>query len=261
MKIKLFIIVLFYSINLFGKEIEIDDSNISKKVLWDNIKQDYSNFYTKSRMVRLGIGFSIGAIIANSSLDQNIRDEYQNKFRNNDTDNFSKTAKQFGNGKIMIPLAFATANLDYFYPDSKIARWGFDTSRAYIVGAPALLVMQFTTGGSRPNEKSYNSQWRPFKDNNGVSGHAFMGAVPFLTISYMYKDNPYIKYSSYIASFATAYSRVNDDRHYFSQALLGWYMAYESVDAVQNGNKTKDDILFLPYVKNKTYGIVVAVKY
>ncbi len=42
----------------------------------------------------------------------------------------------------------------------------------------------------------------------------------------------------YLGSAGTAWSRVNDDAHYLSQAILGWYMAYlacRSVDASEQG--------------------------
>ncbi len=66
---------------------------------------------------------------------------------------------------------------------------GVYASRAYLVGAPAMLLMQNVTGGSRPEEMDHGSKWDPFHDDNGVSGHAFMGAVPFLTLANMYDDN------------------------------------------------------------------------
>jgi hypothetical protein len=52
-----------------------------------------------------------------------------------------------------------------------------------VVGAPPLYVMQQVTGSSRPGEGSAGSHWHFLNDNNGVSGHAFIGAVPFLAAS------------------------------------------------------------------------------
>jgi membrane-associated phospholipid phosphatase len=75
------------------------------------------------------------------------------------------------------------------------------------------------------------SYWQPFRHANAVSGHAFMGAVPFITAAQM-TDRPCVKGLLYALSGFTAWSRVNDDAHYLSQVLLGWYVAYLSVRAV-----------------------------
>ena len=65
-------------------------------------------------------------------------------------------------------------------------------------------------------------------------------AVPFLTIARMNEENKPVKYLALLASTFTAWSRINDNAHYFSQAALGWYLAYESVDAVFDADeKTK----------------------
>ena len=91
--------------------------------------------------------------------------------------------------------------------------WGERSIRAFVVGAPPLLVMQQLTGGSRPNETMEGSEWHPFRDNNGVSGHAFMSSIPFITAAKM-TDNPWGKSLWYLGSTIDPLSRVNDNAHY-----------------------------------------------
>jgi len=229
--------------------------------IWEAVTRDYESFYSLDRLTRLGVGFGIGAIAANTSLDDNFQNWYQDNIRSSSTDNFSKAVKTFGEGRYMIPLALLSASINYINAESPIGVWGVYTSRAYLVGAPALLLMQYTTGASRPGETDHGSRWRPFNDNNGVSGHAFMGAVPFLTLANMYDDNKVVKYLANAASFATAWSRVNDNSHYLSQASLGWYMAFESVDAVFDADRKKGDITIAPVIGRDSYGISVHMKW
>jgi len=229
--------------------------------IWKAVTRDYESFYSLDRLTRLGVGFGIGAIAANTNFDTGVQDWYQDNIRSSGTDNFSKVAKTFGEGKYMIPLALLSASINYIDAESLIGVWGVYTSRAYLVGTPALLLMQYVTGASRPGETDHGSKWRPFNDNNGVSGHAFMGAVPFLTLAYMYDDNKVVKYLAYAASFATAWSRVNDNSHYLSQASLGWYMAFESVDAVFDADRKKGDITIAPVIGRDSYGISVHMKW
>lgn len=224
------------------------------------VVDDYDNFYNWQRFTRIGIGFAFGGIMANSSFDQNIRDDYQRETRSNNTNDMAKIAKKFGETKYILPLSLAAAGLGYYQSDSNIGQWGLNASRAYLVGIPSLLVSQRLTGGSRPGETRHQSDWKPFNDANGVSGHAFMGAVPFMTIARMNEQTPAIKYLAYALSTATAWSRINDDAHYFSQAALGWYLAYESVDAVFDSNNN-NQLRIAPMMIEDGYGITMNMQW
>lgn len=234
----------------------INLDKLSNNILWstDNLskstfihkpiatlKNDYQNFYQPERLGRLGLAFAGVGLMANvgtadSTLDHKFHQWYQNNIRSERTDQFAKISKNFGEGKYLIPLSLAAVGSHYVLPDNRVSSIGGDTFRAYAVGAPVLLVSQRALGASRPTEQpAQGSKYKPLHDDNSVSGHAFMGAVPFLTLA-NHSDEPAVKYGAYLASILTAWSRVNDDKHYLSQAILGWYIAYESVNAVQQSN-------------------------
>ena len=99
-----------------------------------------------------------------------------------------------------------------------------------------MLLLQRALGASRPDEAG--SHWQSFNDSNGVSGHSFMGAVPFLTAAEMI-DNSYLKYTLYLGSTLAGLSRINDNDHYFSQAVLGWWIAYLSVNSTDRTDRRK----------------------
>jgi len=231
-------------------------SSISYQII-----NDYQGFYSFDRLSRLGIGFGLGAVIANTSIDQNIQDNYQQDIRSTSTDDWAKTAKKLGESKYLLPLSVLSAGIHFFDDASSVGNWGMHATRAYIVGVPAVALMQRVTGASRPGEKSHQSDWKPFEDSNGVSGHAFVGAVPFLTIAKMNDNNPIIKYAAYAASFASSWSRINDNAHYFSQAALGWYMAFESVDSVFDADKRNNNISFAPMFLKDGYGLSAQIHY
>ena len=112
-----------------------------------------------------------------------------------------------------------------------IGEWGSRSLRMFVVGAPPLYVMQQVTGSSRPGESSAGSHWHFLNDNNGVSGHAFIGAVPFLAAAEMV-ENPWAKGGLYACSTLCAFSRVDVNAHYPSEVFLGWYLAVASSIAV-----------------------------
>ncbi len=207
----------------------------------DKVLDDYKNFYQFDRFTRIaGVG-AVAGIVANSSIDQEVYDWYQEDIRSDKTDDISKIVKYAGEGKYLLPLSFLASQAMNFDSDSKVGAWGSDVARAYTLGLPFVWSTQYLTGASRPIELD-GSDWRPFEDNNGVSGHAFVGAVPFLAIA-RNTDNDYIKYFAYFASGLAAWSRVNDGAHYTSQSILGWYFAYEVMDAVQKTNSIDNDKL------------------
>jgi len=198
----------------------------------------------------------------------NIRNWYQDKVRNQQTNSLSSVdgtnlafnAKFFGEGKYMVPVALLAASVNLIDTDTAVGSWGANTSRAYIVGLPPMWAMQFATGAARPlHAAPEGSAWQPFNNKgyaHGVSGHSFVGAVPFLTIAYMNADNAYIKYPAYLASAAAGWSRINDDAHFLSQVVLGWYMAYEAVDTVFENKQKKKGFIVAPMVNIDGYGLM-----
>ena len=238
-------------------------SSFAEESLWTTVKTDYSEFYSTDRFIRMGIVFAGGAAMANTSFDQNFQNDYQNNTRSTQTDDYAKTAKLFGEGKYLIPLSIISAYAGEYISgttESALGTWGQRTARAYFVGGPSVLATQILTGASRPAEPPFKSDWKPFNDSNGVSGHAFIGAVPFLTIAHMNDDNNFIKYSAYFISTFPAISRINDDAHYLSQAILGWYLGWESVDAVFTvDSKKKSSLRIQPVVGVDSYGLQLSM--
>jgi PAP2 superfamily len=242
-----------------------DEPATTQASISDTISGDYKSFYKGERLLRMGIAFGAAGIVANTNIDMNIRNWYQDKVRNEQTDSWASNpsndlefnAKFFGEGKYMVPVALLAASVNYIDTDTAVGNWGANASRAYIVGLPAMWFMQSATGATRPGDRPEGSSWTtPFGHSNGVSGHAFVGAVPFLTIAYMNPDNKLIKYPAYIASVAAAWSRVNDDKHFPSQVFLGWYMAWEAVDAVFENNEKKKAVTLTPMVELDGFGLM-----
>lgn len=239
------------------------DSHVSEtdnKIL-QTVINDYKSFYSGDRLLRMGIGFGIAALPANTSIDNDIQDWYQDDIRSSTTDDMSDVFKEFGERQFLLPITAVAAALKFAEPDSPIANWGAYSLRAYATGTPALLLMQRATGASRPGETVHQSDWRPFKDDNGVSGHGYVGAVPFLTIARMNEENKPVKYLALLASTFTAWSRINDNAHYFSQAALGWYLAYESVDAVFDADAKQKGLTIIPVVSPDTVGVSANIRW
>lgn len=254
MKKIIYLFLLLVIFPIYGKN---DESLFSK------IKADHKNYYLDMDYKRTGYVFMLGALMANTNIDQQLIDFYNYDIHSRDPDEHDENSsfwKNFGEGQILIPISLLSASTN-FISKNPVGDWGSLVSRAYLVGAPPMLLMQKVTGGSRPFELENNSShWKFWNDENGVSGHAFISSVPFLVASKMV-DNKFLSKTLLLASTFTAISRVNDNAHFTSQAILGWYMGYLSVEAVTKTEKNNDSFTFMPIVNDKSIGLSFAGKF
>lgn len=219
----------------------------------ESVKKDYRNFYLDgNNLIQLGIGIAGAGVFANTSMDKDIQEKYTKNVKSATTDDFSNVFRQPGEIYLTVPALIVTYAV---FKDTSTGEWAQRSLRAVAVGAPAGLFMQWATGGSPPPEG--HSDWRPFNDNEGLSGHAFIGAVPFITAAQM-NDNLYIKGALYAVSVLPALSRINDDKHYFSQAALGWYLALLSCNAVTKTGKQGGYTAFLLPLSHDGVAVMVS---
>ena len=234
-----------------------DNGAISRNI--EAVKTDFGNFYLdRENLTKLGIGVAGAAVFANTGMDRYIRNKYQSNLRSNETDdaarifNISDTALVL----VTVPVYIGTYGAGLLLHNSTLEEWAQKSFRATVVGGPALVFLAAATGGDRPTEG--DSHWNPFQNTHGVSGHAFIGGIPFITAATM-SENPYQKAIFYGLSTLPGLSRVNDDLHYFSQVALGWYLAYLSCAVVEKGTDRQEGRLhvqFSPVPK----GIAIAVR-
>jgi len=194
-----------------------------ERITGNDVKNDFQQFYSHNRLMQMGIAFGGGAVMANTS-DKNLQNCYQSHIRNSDTDEFAKAAKVFGGRIYLIPLSLTAASAEYYF-------------------------------------YSEDSRWNPLNDVNGVSGHAFIGAVPFLTIARMHEENSLIKYFFHTMSGLTAWARINDNNHFASQAALVWYMALEATDTIWDRDKEERKVTIIPSISHDRYGIRICLKW
>lgn len=226
------------------------------------VYRDYRCFYSWDTLKKMTLGMGLAGVLANTSMDGEIQGWVQGSLRNEDTDELSESVKPFGEGAITIPLYAGVALVGELTEGnergSTTGEWGKRSLRAIVVGAPPILFLQKAIGASRPKEG--DSRWRPFNDNNGVSGHSFMGAVPFIAAAKM-AENRYAQYSLYLGSMLCGWSRINDNCHYFSQAALGWWTAYLAASCGERREKGERQVLICPRPVPGGMGIMAVISF
>jgi membrane-associated phospholipid phosphatase len=218
--------------------IAADNGAISRG--YKTVTTDLGNFYLdRENLTRLGIGVAGAAVFANTNMDMYIRNTYQDRVRSHETDEATKIFNISGTALVLVtvPVYIGTYGAGMLLKNPTMEEWAQKSLRATTVGGPALVFLATATGGNRPTEG--DSHWQPFRNFHGVSGHAYIGAVPFITAAKM-SENPYQKAIFYGLSTFTGLSRINDDKHYFSQVALGWYIAYLSSAVVEKGDDRQE---------------------
>jgi membrane-associated phospholipid phosphatase len=247
------------------------DFGVAERFKWrfhevtDKLWVDLGNYLSVTTAVEMAAAVGVDAILANTPLDQHFQNWFQNDVRTKGTDTFVNDIRWLGRGQYMIPAAVGltvagTLVGDNWLGDS-VGDWGSQTCRAYLIGAPSLLLFQYGLGASRPSDGYgiHASYWRPFANSHGASGDAYIGAIPFITAANM-TDNYFLKAAFFLGSAMVPFGRVNDNQHYLSQVILGWSLGYLAAQAV---NKTEHDdrsVMFGPVVTPDLVGVGIDIR-
>ncbi|MFH1655255.1 MAG: phosphatase PAP2 family protein [Candidatus Omnitrophota bacterium] len=252
----LLVILLIFPYSAYA---ESEDEGRIAEIIDDSF-QDLKNFYSGENLIKLAIGLGVSGILANTSADQDFRQWYQDEIRSGETDDFEKAWEPFGDLKMTAPAYLGAVVIGELTKDTQlgsvIGEWGWRSTRTLFIGAPQMVFWQYALGAQRPTEG--DSDWRFYDDNNSVSGHSFLGAIPFLSAAKMV-DNFYLKSAFYAASTFPGISRINKDKHYLSQVMLGWWIAYLSASSV---DKTEEQrVVITPALLPGGAGIKVTARF
>lgn len=210
------------------------------------IRGDFCHFFRRANLLRMLAALIIGALLANSPWDARIHDAWQQHLRTSTGDRIFAAAKQCGYTRTVVPCALAATALGLLastQPTAVIGAWGANLVRAGLISWPVVGMGQLTLGGNRPsNGDPQGSYWRLFgRHPNGISGHAFGGALPFMIAAEMIPC-PVAKVTLYACSVMPGLSRINTSSHYPSQVILGWWFAFLAVRTVfRTASKLRSD--------------------
>ena len=224
--------------------------------------EDHLHYYARDNLTELTLGLALAAPLANTPADRSVRDWYQRKARSDVTDHFADVLRHGGEFWVTVPVCAGAALAGTLTGDgglgSALGTWGNRSLRALLVGAPPLAGLSAVLGPARPPQGS--SRWQPFRDHHGLSGHTFVGAVPFLTAALMTED-PFWRGTFVLGSFLTGWSRLNDDRHYLSQVALGWWAAYLAAASVDETERGRRRFRILPLCSPEGPGVAFWLEY
>ena len=200
-----------------------------------SVLNDYREAYSNNGLLEIGKHIAIHGLLANSHADRAIRDQWQQDWRNESTDDFFHPFIRTGDlaqNRWSLPLyslGMIAGGYSGLESDSPLATWASRSLRANLLAGPQGWALTYALGTHRPT--AGHSGWNPWNDNDGVSGHSLYGAIPFLTAARM-SESPWLKATLIGASTLPALARINLNKHYTSQAYLGWALAWTATDVI-----------------------------
>ena len=186
--------------------------------------------YGRRSFMRLGGATVLAGVLAYSGIDEAVETWHRDGVRFAGSDRVAHGLKFFGERFWFANWALVAA-IDTWWRSGSFSSWGRSNFEAMVVGLPLLWTVQRGLGANRPSSDDGSPRWRPMAAANSASGHTFISAVPWLTLAARSGRLP-VAFFSRLASLGTGWSRLNDRKHYPSQVLLGWTIAFNAVSAV-----------------------------
>jgi hypothetical protein len=192
-------------------------------------RQALRRVYSRRTFLRHGAAVAGAAVLVYSGVDESV-DDWQREHGSNDlTEPVSHQFKQFGEpywAFVWVGMAL----IDRLVGPSMLGRFGRQCMQATAFGLPILWTTQRVLGSSRPTDEN-GPRFHPFRDENAASGHTFIGGVPFLVLLRTARP-AWARAIGGVLSPVCGWTRLHDRKHYLSQVLLGYAIAWEAVDGV-----------------------------
>lgn len=197
----------------------------------EEIIHDYKHYFECQNLYKPLIGLAISGGLANTTVDRHLQTIWQNdlqgEFGNHLAEGFTNVG-DLTQYYYAVPGYIAAMALGGML-SNELSQWGNYCLRTLILGGPQQFFLTHFLGSGRP--ENGGSHWHLFQQQAAVSGHAFYGAIPLLALAHQ-SQNIYFKALWYGVSCLPGLARVYQNKHYSSQAFLGWWLAFTAMQAV-----------------------------
>lgn len=233
---KIFRLAALVAVLLSTEGPAVADSDVT---FGEQLQTDFRLHYGWRSLGNVAVGFGITGILANTDIDTEIQDVFRDDLQGGLGNDLTAFFTDVGDVAQPLPAVAIYAGAMWLgsrqdQPDTAVGRWGGHSLRAMLIGTPQLVALSHLSGGQRPEEGE--AGWDPFEDDNGVSGHSFFGSLPILTAARM-TERRWLRNTLFAVSVLPGLARVYDDKHYLSQAFMGWWLANASSRTVERTNR------------------------
>jgi len=216
----------------------------------------------------------VGAGSALLILDESLMDFWQNDVKNGTMDDVSDGLKELGESKNVIFGSLAAYALAETLDSTGVADARREKSAALLTLQSFLLTQgiitgtKYITGRNRPEDSddAFDFEGPTKGDTNASfpSGHAGSAFAVASVLSETYgTDNPWVPWIAYPLAAGTALSRVNDNKHWFSDVFFGSAVGYFVGTTITRYSPflKRNNLTFLPFSKGNASGVGLAYKF
>lgn len=164
---------------------------------------------------------ALGGYALLTTLDDSFKDFAQDN-RSGTSDDVARVTRQFGQPEVYATVGLGVLTTGLISGDRDVRDAGLRISSSLAMTGVVVTAAKFVAGRSRPSrENSDADDFRPFSGNTSApSGHSAMAFALATSLSDEI-GNPWASVGLYTVATATAWSRVNDNVHWFSDVVAG----------------------------------------
>jgi membrane-associated phospholipid phosphatase len=201
---------------------------------------------------------AVGGVALLSVLDEPVQRAVQ-RSRSESSDDLAEVFRQEGEPFYYAGLSLGLVGVGLVTQEDGIRRAGLRVTTALVVSGVTVQVLKVVIGRSRPNAGRGAYDFHPFTSSQDSNGVSTSGSLPSGHVAAAFTvatsladdiDSPIADVLLYTAATGTAWSRMNDDRHWLSDTALGAILGITSAKLV-NGrwrifNLTPPSFLLTP---------------
>ena len=236
-----------------------------KRNIFSRFGRDFKYIFTSPFRLGKSDVLPLSAILLGTcglmALDEDIRGSVRD-FNSNSWDEIFSYSKQFGDGRVTLPIAGIFYLAGEIFHDEKSRDTGISALESFIFSGIICQTLKVLAGRSRPYRGEGSGKfYGPTFDNAKLSlpsGHATVAFSLASVVASEY-DILLVDISAYTIASLTALSRVYHDKHWTSDVALGAVIGTLVGRAVvyQNKKENTDNTGIFPWVKAKERGFEV----
>lgn len=163
---------------------------------------------------------ALAAVALASTLDHRIQTEVQSR-RGENGDDLARLARRLGQPEVYAPVALGTLAVGLVSGNGRIARAGGRITGGLLLSGLTVSLLKPLVGRARPGSGTDAFNFRPFsKQDSWPSGHTAMAFALATAVSDEVRFTP-VTIALYGGATMTAWSRVNDNRHWTTDVMTG----------------------------------------
>jgi membrane-associated phospholipid phosphatase len=235
--------------------------NSNQKVEQTSISGDISTAWsgTKNVIARpfhwdsgdlLTFGIWSAAVVGAVFIDMEVRDMFRRN-QNDFSSTFLDIGYTYGSPTFTAPVTILTYTVGALIKDQKVKETGVMMTELLLTTLLVQQPLRVIVGRARPYTNEDNLTFNPFTTDGEygsfISGHTW-SAVGLSYILAEQIDHPVATAILYTLAIVTPISRMADDKHWFSDVLIGGALGYYSARSIVKSHKdgSKNELLIIP---------------